>query len=100
MQLIILTLYGCDMMVPYKANTHSVFPSVYVWVRQQEAWKLHPYNSDGKKSVFYHKICPFGSMWNKSHNLAIMVALQIVPRARTKQVDASQHHCSPNNADN
>ena len=38
-------------MVPYKANQineHGVFPSLCVWVRQQGAWKLHPYNSIGQ----------------------------------------------------
>ena len=45
MQLIILTLYSCDMPVPYKQiliSVHSVFPLVYVRVRLWGAWKLHP----------------------------------------------------------
>ena len=34
-------------MMPYKKSIseHGMFPSVYVWVRELEAWKLHPYNS-------------------------------------------------------
>ena len=31
-------------------------------------------------------------IWNKLHNLAVMVALQIAPRTRTKLVEASQLH--------
>ena len=30
------------------------FPSVYVWMRQLGAWKLHPYNSIVKISVIYN----------------------------------------------
>ena len=26
-----------------RISEHSVFPSVYVWVRQRRAWKLHQY---------------------------------------------------------
>ena len=37
-------------------SEHSVFPSVYIWVRQQRAWKLHPYYSDAQM-LFYYK-CP------------------------------------------
>ena len=51
-------------------------------MRQQGPWKLHPYNSDAQKFTYYHKNCPFGSIWNKLCNLAIMVALQIAPRTR------------------
>ena len=69
-----------------------MFPSFYVQVRQWGAWKLHPYNSDARKSVFYHIISPFSSMWNESHDLVVMVALQIAPRTRTKLVEVSQHH--------
>ena len=74
-----------------------MFPLVYVWVRQRGAWKLHPYNSNAQKLLFYHVICPFSSIWNKSYNLAIMEALQIAPRTQTKLVEASQHHYLPNN---
>ena len=73
-------------------SVHSVFPSVYVWGRQWGAWSLHPYNSDAQKFMFYHIICPFSSIWNESHGLAVMVVLQIAPRTRTKLVEASQHH--------
>ena len=30
------------------------FPSVYVWVRQLGAWKLHPYNSIALIGVIYN----------------------------------------------
>ena len=43
-------------------SEHSVFPSVYIQVRQQGAWKLHLYNFNAQKPVFYHKVCPFGSI--------------------------------------
>ena len=29
-------------------SEHSVFPSVYVQVKQQGAWKLHPYKSNAQ----------------------------------------------------
>ena len=38
-------------MTSYKASQiseHCMFPLVYVWVMQQGAWKLHPYNSIAK----------------------------------------------------
>ena len=64
------------MTVPYKQiliSVHSMFPLVYIWVRQWGAWKLHPYNSDAQKFIYYHVICLFGSFWNKIHNLAVMM---------------------------
>ena len=63
-------------------SVHSMFPLVYVWVRQWGAWKLHLYNSNAQKFIYYHMTCPFGSILNMLHNLAIMVALQIAPRTR------------------
>ena len=40
----------------------GMFPSVYVWVRQWAAWKLHPYNSIAQHmfSFVYQNLCPFG----------------------------------------
>ena len=32
-----------------------------------EPGKLHPYNSNAEKSVFYHKVRPFSSIWNMLH---------------------------------
>ena len=61
------------------SSVYSVFPSVYVWVRQWGAWKLHPYNSDAQKPIFYHVVCTFSSIWNKLHNLVIKVVLQVAP---------------------
>ena len=50
------------------------------------AWKLHPYNSDAMKSVFYHKTYPFGSIWNMLHtqNFAVMMMLVTIMLPRTK----------------
>ena len=86
---------------PTKQNlisVHSVFPSVYVWVRQWGAWKLHPYNSNAKKSVFYHKVCSFSSIWNMLHtqNFVVMMMLVTITVTRAKLVEASQHHCPTN----
>ena len=86
------------MTVPTKQNlisVHSLFPLVYVQVRKQGAWKLHLHNSDAKKSVFYYKVCPFGSIWNMLHtqNLELMVMLVIVTVTKMQLVEASQHHC-------
>ena len=64
------------MTVPYEQifiSVHSVFSLVYVQVRQWGAQKLHPYNSNAQKLIYYHVICPFGSVWNKIHNLAVMM---------------------------
>ena len=52
MQLIIPTI----LWYPTKQNLISVlgvFPLVYVWVRQWEAWKLHPYNSDAEQNAYF-----------------------------------------------
>ena len=54
-------------------RVHSVFPLVYVCMRQQGAWKLHRHNCDAKKSVSYQNVCPFSSIWNKSYNLVAMM---------------------------
>ena len=72
-----------------------MFPPVYVCVRQWGAWKLHQYNSDVKKSVFYHKVCPFSTIWNMLHtqNFAVMMMLVTRMITRTKLPEASQHHC-------
>ena len=96
--------YHCTVLTwqyPTKQNlisVHSVFPSVYVQVRQWGAWKLHPYNSSAKKSVFYHKVCPFGSIWNMLHtqNFVVMIMLVTIAVTRTKLVEANQHHCPTN----
>ena len=32
------------------------FPSVYVWVRQLGAWKLHPYNPIAQIGVIYNHL--------------------------------------------
>ena len=45
-------------------SVQSVFPLVYIQVRQWEAWKLHPYNSNAQKFTYYYKNCPFTSIWN------------------------------------
>ena len=38
--------------------------------------------------------CPFSSIWNKLHNLVIMIVLQIAPRTWIKMplIEASQHY--------
>ena len=86
---------------PTKQNfisVHNVFPSVYVWRRQQGDWKLHSYNSDAEKFLFYHKVCPFGTIWNMLHTQMFVAMMTLVSRmvTRTKLVEASQHHCPPN----
>ena len=45
-------------------SVHGVFPSVYVWVRQRGAWKLHPYNSDAKIHIFIHFLPILAQVWN------------------------------------
>ena len=86
---------------PTKQNlisVHSVFSSFYVWVSQQGAWKLHPYNSDAEKSVFYQKSLPIWSIWNVLHTQNFVVMMTLVTRmvTRTKLVETSQHHCPTN----
>ena len=48
--------------------------------------------------VFYHKVCPFSSIWNMlyTQNFAVMMMLVTITVTRTKLVEASQHCCLTN----
>ena len=48
-------------------SEHSVFPSVYIWVRQWGTWKSHPYNSNAKITMFIMPILVFDTqiLWPK-----------------------------------
>ena len=50
------------------------------------------------RNLFYHKVCPFSSIWNMLHtqNFAVMMTLVTITVTRTRQVEASQHYCPPN----
>ena len=72
----------------------SVFPLVYVWMKDWGAWKLHLDNFDARKFRFCLVICLFGSIWNELHNLAVRLALQIAPRTRINWLRPASTICS------
>ena len=94
MHLIIHTLWGCDITVPHKGNSHSVW--VVSFHQSMSRWgNGEPGNCThiiaiARNPYFFQKVYPFSSIWNKSYNLVIMTALQIAPRTRTKLVEANQ----------
>ena len=74
------------MMLPYKQyliSVHSVFPSVYTWVRQWGAWKLLPYNSNAKKICVLSQSLPQFGIWH-TQNFVVMMTLVTITGTRTK----------------
>ena len=74
-------------------SEHSVFPSVYVWLKQQGAWKPHPYNSHAQM-LFYYKCL----IWQHPHNFETKIIAffhQLVLSTISKvSTLASKHLCS------
>ena len=46
--------------------------------------------------MFYHKVCPFGSIWNMLHTQNFVVMMMLVTRMVTRTTEANQHHCPTN----
>ena len=67
-------------------SVHSVFPSVYVQVRQQGAWKLHPYNSVTQKLFL---IAQFGTSFEfRGLQIYILFLLVIITISTISMVSA------------
>ena len=71
---------------PSKQNQiskHGVFPLVFVWVREQGAWKLQPYNSIAKIHIFLLiKILPIWlSLKFCSHDVCVSITFNTTTTA-------------------
>ena len=72
--------FWCDEALQNKnqISENGMFPSVYVWVRQLGALKLHPYNSIAQICILFMKFVPIWHSFGKIYNFEVMIVVMVL----------------------